>query len=549
MATEVAGELNDALKIDKSATPDMVHAEQKHKKEKKVKENEKSKKATKAKMEAKSAGAKDSKKDTGLGLTVKKKENFGEWYSEVVVQAELIEYYDISGCYILRPWSYAIWESIKDFFDAEIKRIGVENAYFPMFVSQKALTQEKNHIEGFAPEVAWVTKSGDTELELPIAIRPTSETVMYPIFAKWIRGHRDLPLKLNQWCNIVRWEFKHPTPFIRSREFLWQEGHTAFASKSEADEEVLTILEFYRRIYEELLAVPVIKGIKSEVEKFAGGLYTTTVEAYIPTTGRGVQGGTSHCLGQNFAEMFDISFEDEKGERKKVWQNSWGLTTRTIGVMVMIHGDDKGLVLPPRVAPVQVIVIPVPYKDIDSNALFGACTHTSELLRKAGLRVKEDTRDNYSPGWKYSHWELKGVPLRIEIGPRDLTNKQVRVVRRDNFAKEDVPLSDLVSRVTDLLEDIQSSLLEKARKERDSCIVTVNTWDEFVAALNDKKMVLAPWCNEVEVEEDVKARTKGENGAAKTLCMPLEQNDLPEGSTCFASGKPAKKWALWGRSY
>ncbi|KAH9322229.1 hypothetical protein KI387_016868, partial [Taxus chinensis] len=482
----------------------------------------------KTKVQKPLAKRKEVKKDTGLGLSVKKDENFGDWYSEVVVQGEMIEYYDVSGCYILRPWAYSIWEFLQEFFDEEIKKMGIKNSYFPLFVSEKALTKEKNHIEGFAPEVAWVTKSGETNLEMPIAIRPTSETVMYPIFSKWIRGHRDLPLKLNQWCNVVRWEFKHPTPFIRSREFLWQEGHTAFATKEEADEEVLAILELYRKIYEEFLAVPVIKGKKSEVEKFAGGLYTTTVEAFIPNTGRGIQGATSHCLGQNFAKMFEIIFENEKGERSMVWQNSWAYTTRTIGVMVMIHGDDKGLVLPPRVAPLQIIVIPVPYKDADTNAILDACTATVQALTEAGFRIEEDLRDNYSPGWKYSHWELKGVPLRIEIGPKDLANKQVRVVRRDSFAKEDVPLDHLTKRVGELLEEIQNNMFERAKLKRDSCIKRAVSWDEFMCALNDKMMVLAPWCDDPDVEEDVKARTKGESGAAKTLCMPFDQPDIPE---------------------
>uniref|UniRef100_A0A0D6QXG0 proline--tRNA ligase n=1 Tax=Araucaria cunninghamii TaxID=56994 RepID=A0A0D6QXG0_ARACU len=549
-AVKEISEAQDALE-DKTANGKAAASNDEKKENVKGGQKIKPKNAPKEKSEVQKpiAKKKEVKKDTGLGLSFKKNENFGDWYSEVVVQGEMIEYYDVSGCYILRPWAYSIWEFLKEFFDAEIKKMGIKNSYFPLFVSEKALTKEKNHIEGFAPEVAWVTKSGETELEIPIAIRPTSETVMYPVFSKWIRGHRDLPLKLNQWCNVVRWEFKHPTPFIRSREFLWQEGHTAFATKEEADEEVLAILELYRKIYEEFLAVPVIMGKKSEVEKFAGGLYTTTVEAFIPNTGRGIQGATSHCLGQNFAKMFEIIFENEKGERAMVWQNSWAYTTRTIGVMVMIHGDDKGLVLPPRVAPLQIVVVPVPYKDADTHGILDACIGTVQTLGKAGFRIEEDLRDNYSPGWKYSHWELKGVPLRIEIGPKDLANKQVRIVRRDNFAKEDVPLDHLTKRVGELLEEIQSNLFEKAKLKRDSCIKKANSWDEFMDALNDKMMVLAPWCDELDVEEDVKARTKGETGAAKTLCMPFDQPDLPEGAVCFASGKLAKKWALWGRSY
>ncbi|KMZ75640.1 Proline--tRNA ligase [Zostera marina] len=492
---------------------------------------------------------KEVKKETGLGLTNKKNDNFGEWYAEVVVSGEMIEYYDISGCYILRPWAMAIWENMQVFFDAEIKKMKIENCYFPLFVSESILQKEKDHIEGFAPEVAWVTKSGQSDLEVPIAIRPTSETVMYPYFSKWIRGHRDLPLKLNQWCNVVRWEFSNPTPFIRSREFLWQEGHTAFATKDEADQEVLDILELYRRIYEEYLAIPVVKGKKSELEKFAGGLYTTSVEAFIPNTGRGVQGATSHCLGQNFAKMFQIVFEDENREKALAWQNSWAYSTRTIGVMIMVHGDDKGLVLPPRVAAVQIIVIPVPYKDANTEAIYDACTSTVNTLTEAGFRVKSDLRDNYSPGWKYSHWEMKGVPLRIEIGPKDLANKQVRVVRRDNGAKQDISTEGLVMNVKEILHNVHDNMYNTAKQKRDTCVKIINTWEEFVVALSEKKLILAPWCDEEEVEKDVKTRTKGEMGAAKTLCTPFDQPRLPEGTLCFASGKPAKKWTYWGRSY
>ena len=328
----------------------------------------KEKKADDPNKSAPGAGKAEKKKETGLGLSTKRDEDFGAWYSQVVVAGDLIDYYDISGCYILKPWAYAQWEYLKEFYDREIKELEVENCYFPMFVSASRLEAEKDHIEDFAPEVAWVTRSGNTDLEVPIAVRPTSETVMYPHYAQWIRSHRDLPLRLNQWCNVVRWEFKHPTPFIRSREFLWQEGHTAYSSKAECDVEVRQILELYRRVYEEYLAVPVVPGKKSEKEKFAGGDYTTTVEAYVPGSGRGVQGATSHCLGQNFAKMFNIEYEDTKGGRSLVWQNSWGFTTRTLGVMYMVHGDDDGLVLPPKVAPVQAIVIPIPNSKLSDEA-------------------------------------------------------------------------------------------------------------------------------------------------------------------------------------
>jgi prolyl-tRNA synthetase len=311
--------------------------------------------------------SKGESKESGLGITAKKLEDFPRWYSDVIKKSEMVDSYLVSGCYILRPWAFNIWENITAWFDGEIKKLGVKNAMFPLFVTKGQLTKEADHVEGFAPEVAWVTKSGDNELAEPIALRPTSETIMYPYFSKWIRSHRDLPLKLNQWTNVVRWEFKNPTPFIRTREFLWQEGHTAFATQEEADIEVLDILDLYARVYEELMAVPVIKGRKSEKERFPGGLYTTTVEAFVSATGRSVQGATSHCLGTNFADMFNIEYETEDGKsKKKVVQNSWGLSTRSIGVMIMVHGDNNGLVLPPRVAPKQVVIVWI-YKAADSK--------------------------------------------------------------------------------------------------------------------------------------------------------------------------------------
>ena len=366
-AAKKAGEVHATDDAIKAAVAELLALKKRHDHLRGVVEKAKAETNTKPAKKEQKKKEKGEQKETGLGMSVSIDEDFGAWYSQVVVAGELIEYYDISGCYILRPWAYAMWEVIKDFFDAEIKKKRVENCYFPLFVSEARLEAEKDHIEDFAPEVAWVTRSGQSDLDVPIAVRPTSETVMYPVFAKWIKSHRDLPMKLNQWCNVVRWEFKHPTPFIRSREFLWQEGHTAFTNKAEADAEVREILELYRRVYEELLAVPVIPGVKSEKEKFAGGLYTTTVEAFVPATGRGIQGATSHCLGQNFAKMFHIEYENKSGGRSMVWQNSWGCTTRTIGVAIMVHGDDKGLVLPPRIAPTQVVVITIPNSKLDEE--------------------------------------------------------------------------------------------------------------------------------------------------------------------------------------
>eukprot|EP00798_Chlamydomonas_sp_ICE-L_P007522 gene7522-669_t len=493
------------------------------------------------------------KKETKLGMSNSKSTNFSEWYSEVVVSAELISYYDVSGCYILRPWAFAMWEVLQSFFDKEIKKMGVQNSYFPLFITEDALNTEKDHVEGFAAEVAWVTRCGNSELEKPVAIRPTSETVMYPYYAQWIRSHRDLPLKLNQWTNVVRWEFKHPTPFIRSREFLWQEGHTAFATQAEAEQEVLDILELYRRVYEELLAVPVTRGRKSAKEQFAGAFFTTTVEAYVPETGRGIQGATSHCLGQNFSKMFGIEFETEDKSKAHAWQNSWGMTTRTIGVMIMTHGDDKGLVLPPRVAPQQVVIIPIPKASTPEDVQKAMLDRTDALkaaLVSAGVRVVTDTRDNYTPGWKYNHWELKGLPLRCELGPKDMENEAVVLARRDTGAKEVVPWAEVATRVPILLEEIQASMLKSATERYNAALETVHTWDEFMAALDRRHMCLVPWADEPEVEEDVKKRSaSGEAMGAKSLCIPFDQPELPEGTLCFASGKPAKNWVLFGRSY
>ena len=390
---------------------------------------------------------------------------------------------------------------------------------------------------------------------------------MYPAFAKWIRSHRDLPLKLNQWCNVVRWEFKNPTPFIRTREFLWQEGHTAHASLEDAAEEVLDVLDIYKRVYEELLCVPVVKGKKTEVEKFAGGYYTTTVEAFIPTTARGIQGATSHNLGQNFGKMFKIEYENLEGKKEIPWQTSWGFTTRSIGVMVMTHSDDTGLVLPPRIAPIQVVIVPIQMKGADSEKQKRVTAELKAQLVAAGVRVTLDDRDNYNPGWKYNHWELKGVPLRIELGPKDLANGVVRMVRRDNGDKVDVPWGVVPQQVALLLVTMQHGLLAKATALRDAAIVKVTDWKDFVPTIQEGKLALTPFCNDeeaTEYEELVKDKSKAEalaaSGeeedekcatpvAAKTLCIPFEQPELPAGTKCFISGKVATCWVLWGRSY
>nr|XP_057934786.1 bifunctional glutamate/proline--tRNA ligase isoform X2 [Doryrhamphus excisus] len=512
-------------------------------------------------------GAGDSqgpKKQTRLGLEAKKEENLADWYSQVITKAEMIEYYDVSGCYVLRPWSFAIWEAIKEFFDREIKKLGVENCYFPMFVSQAALEKEKTHIADFAPEVAWVTRSGKTELAEPIAVRPTSETVMYPAYAKWVQSHRDLPIKLNQWCNVVRWEFKHPQPFLRTREFLWQEGHTAFATKEEAAEEVLQILDLYARVYEELMAIPVVKGRKTEKEKFAGGDYTTTVEAYISASGRAIQGATSHHLGQNFSKMFEIMFEDPKkpGEKQLAFQNSWGLTTRTIGVLTMVHGDNMGLVLPPRVACLQVVIIPcgitASLSEQDKEALMNQCSKYVNRLQAANIRVKCDIRDNYSPGWKFNHWELKGVPIRLEVGPKDMQQRQCVAVRRDTGEKMTIPDAEVEKKLTAILEDIQSCLFKKASNDLHSHMVVADTMEQFQKDLDSGKIVQIPFCGGIECEDWIKKTTAKdqdlEPGApsmgAKSLCIPFSPlKTLQPGQMCVSGKEPAQYYTMFGRSY
>ncbi|XP_037650125.1 bifunctional glutamate/proline--tRNA ligase isoform X1 [Sebastes umbrosus] len=504
------------------------------------------------------------KKQTRLGLEAKKEENLADWYSQVITKAEMIEYYDVSGCYVLRPWAYSIWEAIQDFFNREIRKMGVENCYFPMFVSQAALEKEKTHIEDFAPEVAWVTRSGKTELAEPIAVRPTSETAMYPAYAKWVQSHRDLPIKLNQWCNVVRWEFKHPQPFLRTREFLWQEGHTAYATKEEAAEEVLEILDLYARVYEELMAIPVVKGRKTEKEKFAGGDYTTTVEAFISASGRAIQGATSHHLGQNFAKMFEIMFEDPKkpGEKQLAYQNSWGITTRTIGVLTMVHGDNMGLVLPPRVACLQVVIIPcgitATLPEPEKEALLTQCSKYLKRLQAAGIRVKTDLRDNYSPGWKFNHWELKGVPIRLEVGPKDMQQRQCVTVRRDSGVKTTIPEAEVEKKLVVMLEDIQTNLFNKASDDLKRNMVPADTMEQFQKELDQGKMVQIPFCGGIECEDWIKKTTAKdqdlEPGApsmgAKSLCIPFSPlKTLQPGQMCVSGKEPAQYYTLFGRSY
>ncbi len=477
------------------------------------------------------------KKQT-LGLTVKK-EDISEWYTQVITKSDLVDYSDVSGCIIFKPYSYEIWEIIKKETDKRFKKTGIQNAYFPLFIPEKFLQKEAEHVEGFAPEVAWVTHTGSSKLNERLAIRPTSETIMYPYYKRWIRSWKDLPLKLNQWNNVVRWEFKNPVPLMRSREFLWNEGHTAFATQESAEAEKDEIMGIYGTILKDYLAMYGIPGYKSEIEKFAGAEYTCSYEFFLES-GKAIQGPDFHHDGQKFAKAFDITFLDKNEKQQHVWQNTFAITTRMIGIMVMMHGDDKGLILPPKLAPIQAVIVPIIFEDSKKKVISKA----NELAKKLGIRVKVDDRDYYTPGWKYNEWELKGVPLRIEIGPRDLKEKQVVIVRRDNGKKEKIKWSKLKKRVNDLLEDIHESLYKKSKKVVDNSLEKVSNWKEFKKAVKDKKWIKALHCGNSKCETEIKEKTEG----VKTNCIPFEQPEKIQGK-CVYCNKKAKYLALFAKSY
>jgi len=481
-------------------------------------------------------------KMSDMGITVKKSENFSEWYTQVVLKSGLADYAPIKGCMIFREHSYAVWEKIQEIFNKKIKEKGHKNVYFPMFIPESFLKKEAEHFEGFVPEVAWITTGGNSKLEERLAVRPTSETIMYATYAKWIRSWRDLPIKLNQWCNIVRWETRATKLFLRTREFLWQEGHTAHATEEEADTEVIEILNIYKDLMENYLAIPVLIGKKTENEKFAGASYTTALEALMPD-GKVLQMGTSHNLGQNFAKVFDIKFIGEDEEEHYVWQTSWGVTTRMIGALVMVHGDDKGLVLPPKITPVQAVIIPIPFKNVDKELILRKARDIFEKLQKNGISVVLDDSPNYTPGWKFNEWELKGVPVRIEIGPRDVKEKQVTLARRDTAERLVIKEEKIMGTVTRLLEEIQNNLFNTAKKFLEDNITAVKTYDEFKEALKKKGgFIRACWCSSPTCEEKIKEET----GATIRL-LPLEKEKLF--SNCLYCGGEGKEVVYFGRAY
>ena len=463
-------------------------------------------------------------------------EDFAKWYTDIVKKAELADYASVKGCMVIRPYGYAIWENIQKTLDKMFKDTGHENVYMPMFIPESLLQKEADHVKGFAPEVAWVTHGGDELLAERLCVRPTSETLFCDHYSKIIQSYNDLPKLYNQWCSVVRWE-KTTRPFLRSSEFLWQEGHTAHATEAEAKEETLRMLNIYATFCEETLAIPVMRGKKTEKEKFAGANETYTIESLMHD-GKALQCGTSHNFGDGFAKAFNIQYSDKTGKLAYVHQTSWGMSTRLIGAIIMVHGDDNGLILPPAVAPIQLMIVPVAQH---KEGVIEKATELKDMLSKVA-RVKMDISDKM-PGWKFSEYEMKGVPLRLEVGPKDIEKDQVVLVRRDTREKIFVPMSELESKVPELLKDIQKSLLEKARTAQDNRTFTAKTVDELKEIL-DKNLgfVSAPWCGELACEEKVK-----EVAVATSRCMPLNQSE--ETGICLCCGKPAKTNVIWGRAY
>ena len=468
-------------------------------------------------------------------------DNFSLWYNQIVRKAELADYAPVRGCMIIRPYGYAIWENLQRLLDARFKETDVQNAYFPLLIPQSFLQKEADHIEGFAPEVAWVTRGGGEELEEPLAIRPTSETIVGYSFSKWIQSYRDLPLLMNQWNNVMRWE-KRTTLFLRTSEFLWQEGHTAHRTLDDAEERTRMMLEVYRSFAEEDAAIPVIAGRKSENEKFAGALRTYSIEAMMGD-GKALQSGTSHNLGNNFARSFDIQFLDADGQRKYCATTSWGMSTRMIGGLIMVHGDKSGLIVPPRLAPYQVVIVPIWRKEKEREAVDELVTRVERML-KGKVRVKVDRSDN-TPGWKYNEWEMRGVPVRMEIGPRDVQNNSVMLVRRDNRAKEPVSVDALETRLPLLLEELQQALYQRALEFRKSNTYSTDSYDEFKQIIAEKRgFVRVKWAEDSAAELAIKEETK-----ATLRVIPFDQ---PEGGVqgkCIYTGKPATCEAIFARAY
>ena len=462
--------------------------------------------------------------------------DFAQWYTDVVKKAELIDYTSVKGCMVLKPAGYAIWENIQKTLDAMFKATGVENVYLPMFIPESLLQKEKDHVEGFAPEVAWVTHGGLNPLQERMCVRPTSETLFCDFYKNDIQSYRDLPKVYNQWCSVVRWE-KETRPFLRSREFLWQEGHTAHATMEDAEARTIQMLNVYADFLENVLAIPVIKGRKTDKEKFAGAEATYTIEALMHD-GKALQSGTSHNFGDGFAKAFGIQFTDKDNKLKYVYQTSWGMTTRLIGAIIMVHGDDSGLVLPPKIAPTQVMIIPIQQK---KEGVLDKAYELRDTL-KSNFSVKVDDSDK-SPGWKFSEQEMRGIPVRIEVGPKDIEAGKCVICRRDTREKIEVSFEELEAKVAEVLDKMQVEMLERARAHREEHTYTAATMEEFENIFAEKAgFVKAMWCGEQACEDVIKEKL-----SVTSRCMPFEQEQIAD--TCVCCGKPAKKMVYWGRAY
>lgn len=516
----------------------MKKAEEKEKQEKA--ENEKKvEKEEKIKIDEMYEKGKKIEKDV-KGITVEKDE-FSEWFTQIMLKADLADYTSVSGCIVFRPGAYAIWEKIKAECDLRFSKLGIKNAYFPLFIPEKTFAKLKEHITDFAPEVAWVTHGGETKLNERLAVRPTSETIMYESYSKWIRSWRDLPLKLNQWNNVVRWEFKHPIPFLRTREFLWNEGHTVFADKDEARAEGKDIIGIYDDVCRNYLALPSLIGKKSKKETFPGAEYTISMEFYMPN-GKCVQGPDFHHDGQHYARAYDIKFLNKEGKEEYAYQNTFAISTRMLGVLFAIHSDSKGLILPPRVATNKVVIVPILFEDSREKVL-KAAGEIEHSLHEEGVIL--DSREEYKPGFKFNEWELKGIPLRVEIGPKDLEKKSVVLVRRDNGVKEIVKVGDLKKRVEEVLEEMQKDMLKKAEKLLHEAIVEADSLAKAKKLISEKKIAFVPLCNSTECEDTYKF----ESGGAKVLNIPFEQPKHLDKAKCVVCGKKADYYANTGKSY
>lgn len=490
-----------------------------------------------------------------MATLTSREEDYSKWYNELVIKADMAENSGVRGCMVIKPYGYAIWEKMQRQLDQMFKDTGHENAYFPLFIPKSYLSKESDHVEGFAKECAVVTHyrlknspdgkgvivDPDAKLEEELIVRPTSETIIWNTYKNWIKSHRDLPILINQWANVVRWEMRTRL-FLRTAEFLWQEGHTAHVSKEEAIEEAERMLNVYTDFVENFMGIPVIQGVKSPAERFAGAEETYCIEAMMQD-GKALQAGTSHFLGQNFAKAFDVKYQSKEGKQEYVWATSWGVSTRLIGALIMSHSDDHGLVLPPNIAPIQIVIVPIHRNEEQLNAISELADALISQLKKLGISVKFDDRTEYKPGWKFNEYELKGIPVRVTIGPKDIENKQVEIARRDTLEKHQHSVDGLAEHIQDLLKEIQQNIFNKAKSHRDSLITEVNSYEEFKKVLDEKGgFISAHWDGSLEVEEKIKAETK-----ATIRCIPLDAKE--EEGVCIYSGNPSKRRVLFARAY